>query len=105
MAAEKLFYEEGAFKLIVYCGVAILGLLFIAGLLYEVLVKKYLQPKRMREENNYQNVELVKQTNPADDQASNPTEGDLEELLQDYKAFHDSWVAKCKRLHGKPYGC
>ncbi|RMX46058.1 hypothetical protein pdam_00002046 [Pocillopora damicornis] len=105
MAAEKLFYEEGAFKLIVYCGVAILGLLFIAGLLYEVLAKKYLQPKRLREENNYQNVELVKQTNPADDQASNPTEGDLEELLQDYKAFHDSWVAKCKRLHGKPYGC
>lgn len=45
MAAEKLFYEEGAFKLIVYCGVAILGLLFIAGLLYEVLAKKYLQRK------------------------------------------------------------
>lgn len=45
MAAEKLFYEEGAFKLIVYCGVAILGLLFIAGLLYEGLVKKYLQRK------------------------------------------------------------
>ena len=41
----------------------------------------------MREENNYQNVELVKQKIPADDQASNPTEGDLEELLQDYKAL------------------
>lgn len=44
-AAEGLFYEEGAFKMIVYCGVAILGVLIIAGLLYEFLAKKYLQRK------------------------------------------------------------
>lgn len=44
-AAEGLFYEEGAFKMIVYCGVAILGVLFIAGLLYEYFAKKYLQRK------------------------------------------------------------
>lgn len=44
-AAEELFYEEGAFKLIVYCGVAILGVLIITGLLYEFLAKKYLQRK------------------------------------------------------------
>ncbi|KAJ7363511.1 hypothetical protein OS493_009666 [Desmophyllum pertusum] len=102
VAAEGLFYEEGAFKLIVYCGVAILGVLVIAGFLYEYLAKKYLHPKRLRQENNYQNVELVKQTG-ADDQASG--EGDLDELLQDYKTFHDTWVEKCKRLHGKPHGC
>ena len=45
VAAEGLFYEEGAFKMIVYCGVAILGVLIIAGLLYEFLAKKYLQRK------------------------------------------------------------
>lgn len=39
-AAEGLFYEEGAFKMIVYCGVAILGVLFIAGLLYEYFAKR-----------------------------------------------------------------
>lgn len=44
-AAEGLFYEEGAFKIIVYCGVAILGVLIIAGLVYEFLAKKYLQRK------------------------------------------------------------
>ena len=44
-AAEELFYEEGAFKLIVYCGVAILGVLIIAGLLYECFARKYLQRK------------------------------------------------------------
>jgi len=102
-AAEGLFYEEGAFKMIVYCGVAILGVLFIAGLFYEYFAKKYLQPKRTRNENNYQNVEMSKQTSH-DDQ--NSGEGDLEELLQDYKTFHDSWVERCKRLHGKPlHGC
>lgn len=58
----------------------------------------------MREENNYQNVELVKQTS-TDGQTGSSAEGDLEELLQDYKTFHDTWVEKCKRLHGKPYGC
>lgn len=103
-AAEGLFYEEGAFKMIVYCGVAILGVLIIAGLLYEFLARKYLQPKRLREETNYQNVELVKQTS-TDGHTGSSTEGDLEELLQDYKTFHDTWVEKCKRLHGKPYGC
>lgn len=41
-AAEELFYEEGTFKLIVYCGVAILAFLTIAGLIYEFAVKKYL---------------------------------------------------------------
>ena len=45
MAAEGLFYEEGAFKLIVYCGVAILGVLVIVGFLYEYLAKKYLHRK------------------------------------------------------------
>ena len=40
-AAEGLFYEEQTFMLIVYCGVAILAALGIAGLLYEYLVKKY----------------------------------------------------------------
>ena len=60
--------------------------------------------KRLREENNYQNVELVKQSN-TDGNVGSATEGDLEELLQDYKTFHDTWVEKCKRLHGKPYGC
>ena len=60
--------------------------------------------KRLREENNYQNVELVKQSN-TDGNAGSATEGDLEELLQEYKTFHDTWVEKCKRLHGKPYGC
>ena len=61
--------------------------------------------KRLREENNYQNVELVKQTSTDGQAGSSVTEGDLEELLQDYKSFHDTWVEKCKRLHGKPYGC
>ena len=40
-AAEGLFYEEGTFKMIVYCGVAILAALGIAGLLYEFIAKKY----------------------------------------------------------------
>lgn len=44
-AAEGLFYEEGAFKLIVYCGVAILGVLVIVGLIYEFVAKKYLHRK------------------------------------------------------------
>lgn len=102
-AAEGLFYEEGAFKMIVYCGVAILALLCIAGFLYEFLAKKYLHPRRSGNENNYQNVEMTKQSSQ-DEQ--NPGEGDLNELLQDYKTFHDSWVERCKRLHGKPlHGC
>ena len=44
-AAEGLFYEEGAFKMIVYCGIAILGVLIITGLLYEYISRKYCQSK------------------------------------------------------------
>ena len=63
----------------------------------------FLIAKRAREENNYLNVEMTKQTNT--DDPPHQTAGDLDELLQDYKSFHDSWVERCKRLHGKPYGC
>lgn len=63
----------------------------------------FLIAKRAREENNYLNVEMTKQTST--DGPPHQTEGDLDELLQDYKSFHDSWVERCKRLHGKPYGC
>ena len=63
----------------------------------------FLIAKRAREENNYLNVEMTKQTST--DGSPHQTEGDLDELLQDYKSFHDSWVERCKRLHGKPYGC
>ena len=63
----------------------------------------FLIAKRAREENNYLNVEMAKQTST--DGPPHLTEGDLDELLQDYKSFHDSWVERCKRLHGKPYGC
>ena len=63
----------------------------------------FLIAKRAGEENNYLNVEMTKQTST--DGPPHQTEGDLDELLQDYKSFHDSWVERCKRLHGKPYGC
>ena len=63
----------------------------------------FLIAKRAREENNYLNVEMTKQTST--DGPPHQTEEDLDELLQDYKSFHDSWVERCKRLHGKPYGC
>ena len=69
----------------------------------KTLLLLFLIAKRAREENNYLNVEMAKQTST--DGPPHQTEGDLDELLQDYKSFHDSWVERCKRLHGKPYGC
>lgn len=101
-AAEELFYEEGTFKLIVYCGVAMLVFLSIAGLVYEFALKKYIAAKRAASENKYHNVEMANRTNT--DEPSR--EGEFDELLLDYKSFHDSWVERCKKLHGKPlHGC
>ncbi|XP_015759168.1 PREDICTED: uncharacterized protein LOC107338448 [Acropora digitifera] len=101
-AAEELFYEEGTFKLIVYCGLGILAFLSIAGLIYEFAVKKYLLAKQTANENSYHNVEMANRPNSEEPSR----EGEFDELLQDYKSFHDSWVERCKKLQGKPlHGC
>lgn len=101
-AAEELFYEERTFKLIVYCGLGILAFLSIAGLIYEFGVKKYLLAKQTANENSYHNVEMANRPNSEEPSR----EGEFDELLQDYKSFHDSWVERCKKLQGKPlHGC
>ncbi|XP_065057797.1 uncharacterized protein LOC135685711 isoform X2 [Rhopilema esculentum] len=101
LAAEKLFYEENKFKLVVYVQTGCLGIFVVGGIIWEFFVRNsptgkygifHATARKAREEND---ENPIIQSRKYQEVTNMP---ELENLIDEYETFHGKWMAKVQQL-------
>eukprot|EP00794_Sanderia_malayensis_P000298 gene298-924_t len=100
IAAEKLFYQEKSFKLVVYVQTGCLALFMAGGIIWEFFVRNKpsdnygILHKTARTKKDSMKTEHFRMDNLSDQRALT----DIDGLINEYNVFHEKWMNKLQMM-------